>query len=109
MSLASGVSRQHLIAIRDGKKIPKLNTLKKIVLGLRRVEAGDVAKRIKVDLLLAWARRERDRIGLRKLAVLLRTDHSTLAQTLNETRPVSLILQQRLDVAFRKMTVSIRP
>jgi hypothetical protein len=101
LSVASGVSRQHLIAIRDGKKIPKRMTLKKIVLGLRRVEAGDDARQVEIQELLAWARIERDRVGLRKLARLLKADHSTVAQVLNETRQASADLQRRLEIAFR--------
>lgn len=96
LSIASGGSRRLLIDVRDGKKTPKRITLKKIAIGLRRLEAGDDAKQVEIEQLLAWARTGRDRIGLRKLARLLKTDHSTLAQTLDEVRPLSATLQRRL-------------
>jgi hypothetical protein len=99
LSVASGASRQHLIAIRDGKKLPKRNTLKKIALGLRRLEAGDDARQLEIRELLDWATVERDRIGLRKPARLLKSDHSTLAQVLSETRPSSATLQRQLEIA----------
>ena len=101
LSSASAVSRQHLIAIRDGKKTPTRNTLKKIVLGLRRLETGDEAKQVEIQELLDWARTERNRIDVRKLAKLLKIDHSTLAQVLNGMRPANPDRHRRLEVAFR--------
>jgi hypothetical protein len=100
LSLVSEVLRRHLIAIRDNKKTRKRNTLTKIVIALRRIEAGKQAKQPETERLLASARTERDRIGLRKLARFLKTDHSTVIQGLIETRSASVVLQCQFESAF---------
>jgi hypothetical protein len=107
LSVASGVSRRQLINVRDGKKTPKRITLKKVVLGLQRLETGTAAKRVEINQLSDWARTERDRIGLRKLARMLKTDHSTLAQVLDGTRPLSGALQHRLEAILSDRSVLI--
>jgi hypothetical protein len=100
LSVASGVSRQHLIAIRDGKKTPKRTTLRRVVAGLARLKTSEQQLALDAGALLERARKERDRIGLRKLAGLLKVDHSTLAQTLNQQRPLSAALHGAMEKLF---------
>jgi hypothetical protein len=97
LSIASVVSRQRLADIRDGKKSPKRTTLKKIMLGIQRVAADEQVHVAEVDALLAMARSERYRIGLREFARRLRYDHSTIAQVLDAGRTPSARLLLILD------------
>lgn len=95
LSIASGVSRPHLIAVRNGIKVPKRNTFRRIALGLKRLATGDERRQRDVEELLSRARLERDRIGLRKFARKLGVDHSTLAKVLERKRPLGAVLQKK--------------
>jgi transcriptional regulator with XRE-family HTH domain len=96
LSIASGVSRQRLTDIRDGKKTPKRVTLKKIAAGLQRLAAEDRARQAELDALLTRARAERDRLGLREFARRLKYDHSTVARVLDGHSAPSAQLLEKL-------------
>jgi len=97
LQIESGVSRQRLTDVRDGKVVPKRNTLKKIIAGLKRIAAGDEGNRRDVETLPEQARIVRDRIGLRKLARALGSDHSTVSQVLKGVRSLSPRLREKID------------
>lgn len=86
LRIAAGVSRQRLTDVRDGRKTPKRTTLRKIAVGIQHLLAEKVARTAELDALLAKARAERDRIGLREFARRLGYDHSTVSQVLDGVR-----------------------
>jgi transcriptional regulator with XRE-family HTH domain len=98
---ASGVSRQSLAAVRDGRR-PTKKLARRIIGGLRRLEAADKAREVETDRFLSLAQNMRDRIGLRALASKLRMDHSTLSQVLSGARKPSRECRRRLEALKRK-------
>jgi hypothetical protein len=102
LRIASGVSRQRLTDIRDGKAFPKRATLRKIEAGLQRLRTGELDRTKDADALIALAQAERDRVGLRKFARQLGFDHSTVAQTLAGVRPLTDNFIARLEARKTK-------
>jgi hypothetical protein len=97
LAVASGISRQWLADIRDGERIPKRSTVKKVGMGLRHLQLGVTDRIRERDTLLLRAKAECRRIGLRQFASKLGLDHSTLAQVLSGKRVPSQSLTQRLE------------
>jgi plasmid maintenance system antidote protein VapI len=77
--------------------MPKLSTIKKIIAGLHRTASTYENHRRDGEALLEQAKIARDRIGLRRLALALGIDHSTLSQVLKGTRLLSPQLQEKLN------------
>jgi len=102
LRIASGVSRQRLTDIRDGRKTPKRTTLRKVAAGLQRLRTSELDRTKGADALIALARAERDRVGLRKFARQLGFDHSTVAQTLAGVRPLTDSFIARLEARKTK-------
>ena len=97
LEMASGISRQTLTSIRDGKRIPKRRTARRIALGIQRLSIAERQRTKDRDGLLAFARAERKRIGLRELARQLGFDHSTVAQVLDGKRIATDTLQEQME------------
>jgi hypothetical protein len=86
VSAAVGVSAQYLRRIRDGAPNVRVEILKRIESAMPRLEAVQAAEGDREQRLLDWARAERDRIGLRRLAGKLGTDPANLTKILQGKR-----------------------
>ena len=89
VSKATGVSTRYLRKIRDGLGNPTVRILQAIAKVIPDLEAYHAKALLEERSLLDWASAERDRIGLRPLAVGLRTDPANLAKVLRGSRRAS--------------------
>jgi hypothetical protein len=102
VSAAVGVSAQYLRRIRDGAPNVRVEILKRIENAMRTVEAVQAAEGDREQRLLDWARAERDRIGLRRLAAKLRADPANLGKVLGGSRGASHTLLADIQTQMRK-------
>ena len=91
-SKATGVSIRYLRKIRDGLANATVAILTRIGSAVPALEASHIQAVAYEQRLLAWARSECDRIGLRPLASRLRTDPANLAKVLRMKRRASRAL-----------------
>jgi hypothetical protein len=102
VSAAVGVSARYVRQIRDGAPNVRVEILKKIESATPKLEIAQAAQRDQEQRLLDWARAERDRIGLRGLAVKLRADPANLGKVLGGRRRASPPLLAGIQTQMRK-------